>query len=116
MKHRFQVSFDHHLSDTVGDRRNPERPRSPGIAFRYVNATHGWREVASGGHSVPDPIEVLTQIPVEILDGLSIHARRPMIGLHLLVRFPHFAFGDTKRLRFIHGGHPLSGCHRNEAE
>jgi len=106
---RFQVPFDHHLGDTVGDRRNSERPGSSGIAFRYVNATHGWREVASGGHSVPDPIEVLAQIPVEILDGLSIHTRRPTIGLHLLIRFPYFALRNTKRLRFIHGAHPLSG-------
>ncbi len=113
---RFQMPLDHHLGDPVGNRWNPERPGSSSIAFRYVNATHGWGKVASRRHSVPDPIEVLTQIPVEILDRLPVHSSRPSVGLHLLVRFPHFAFGNTKRPRFNHGGHPLSGCHRDKAE
>ena len=72
---RLQVPFDDHLGDPVGDRRNPERPRCSSIAFRYVNSAHGWRKVASGRHPIPDPVEILTQIPVEILDGLSIHTR-----------------------------------------
>ena len=120
MKHRFQdrlqVSLDNHLGDPVGDRRNPERPRCSSIAFRYVNPTHGWRKVASRRHPIPDPVEILTQIPVEVLDRLSVNPSRPSVGLHLLVRFPHFAFGNTKRLCSIHGGHPLSGCHRDRAE
>ena len=52
MKYRFQdrlqVSLDDHLGNPVGDRRYPERPGSSSIAFRYVNATHGWRKVAAG--------------------------------------------------------------------
>ena len=91
MKHRvqerLQVAFDHHLSDPVGNRWNAKRPGSSRIAFRYIYATHGWREVGAGTHPIPDPIQVLTQVPVEILDGLSI-ARRPSVCLHLLVRLP----------------------------
>ena len=105
------MPLDNHLGDPVGDRRNPERPRCSSIAFRYVNPTHGWRKVTSGRHPVPDPIEVLTQIPIEVLDGLPVDTSRPSVGLHLLVRLPHLAFGNTKRLCSIHGGHPLAGCH-----
>ncbi len=80
MKHRFQdrlqVPLDNHLGDPVGNRRNPERPRCSRIAFRYVNAAHRWRKVASRRHPVPDPIEILTQIPIEIFDGLSVDTRR----------------------------------------
>jgi hypothetical protein len=64
---RLQVPFDDHLGDSVGDRRNPERPRCSSIAFRYVDPTHGWRKVASGRHPIPDPIEILTQISVKVL-------------------------------------------------
>ena len=107
MKHRlqdrFQVPLDHHLGDPIGDRRNPERSGSSRIAFRYVNATHGRRKVASRRHSIPDPIEVLTEILIEVLDRLAIHSSRPSVGLHLLVRFPHIELGNTKRLCSIHG-------------
>src|ERR1700730_12516826 len=110
------MPLDHHLGDPVGDRRNPKRPVSSSIAFRYVNATHGWWKVASRRHSIPDPIEIVTQVSVEVLNRLSVHSSRPSVGLQLLVRFPHFAFSNTVRLRPIHGGHPLSGCRRDKAE
>jgi len=116
LQDRFQVPLDYHLGDPIGDRRNPERSGSSRIAFRYINATHGRRKVASRGHSIPDPIEVLTEILIEVLDRLAIHSSRTSVGLHLLVRFPHIELGNTKRLCSIHGGHPLSGCHRDTAE
>ena len=106
----FQVSFDNHLGDSVGDRWNAKRPGPSRISLRYVNATHGWRKVASGAHPIPDPIEVLTQVPFEILDRLPVNPSRPSVRLHLLVRFPHIAFRNTKWLGFIHAGHPPSGC------
>ena len=102
MKHRFQyrlqVPLDDHLGDPVGDRRNPERPRCSSIAFWYVNPTHRWRKVASGRHPIPDSVEVLAQIPIEVLDGLSVDTSRPSIGLHLPVRFPYLTFSNTKWL------------------
>ena len=72
------MPLDHHLGDPVGNRWNPERPGSSSIALRYVNATHGWGKVASRRHSVPDPIEVLTQIPVEILDRTARPLQPPL--------------------------------------
>ena len=112
---RLQVSFDDHLGDPVGNRRHAERPGSTSVSLRDVNATHRWREVAAGTHPIPDPIEVPFQVPVEILDSLSVNARRPLVRLHLLVRLPHLTLGNTKWLRLIHAGHPLSGCPLNKA-
>ena len=111
---RLQVPFDHHLGDPVGNRRHAKRPGSSSVSLRDVNATHRWWEVASGAHPIPDPIEVPFQVPLEILDSLSVNARRPLVRLHLLVRLPHLALGDTKWLRLIHAGHPLSGCPLNK--
>jgi len=90
------------------------RKVAPCVVYRLL-ARHGWRKVASRRHPIPDPVEVLTQISVEVFDRLPVNSSRPSVGLHLLVRFPHLAFGNTKRLRSIHGGHPLAGCHRNRA-
>src|SRR3954452_21517252 len=93
-----QVSFDDHLGDPVGNRWHAKRPGSSSISLRDVNATHRWREVASGAHPIPDPIEVPFQVPLEILDSLSVNTRRPLVRLHLLVRLPHLTLGNTKRL------------------
>src|SRR5580692_2279151 len=92
---RFQVSLDDRLSDPVRNRRNTKRTGSSRVSLRYINATHGWRKVASGAHPIPDPIEVLTQVSVEILDRLPVNPSRPSVGLHLLIRFPHFALRNT---------------------
>ena len=112
---RLQVALDDHLGDAVGNRRYAQRSGSATITFRDVDAPHWRRKVAAGTHPVPDPIEVLIQIPVEIFDGLSVNSGRPLVGLHLLVRFPHIALGNTKRLGFIHAGHPHSGCRPHKA-
>ena len=106
---RFQVPLDHHLSYSVRDRRNSERPSSSRISLWYINAAHGWRKVASGTHPIPDPIEVLTQVSVEVLDSLTVNSRRPLVCLHLLIRLPHITLVNTKRPCFIHESHPLFG-------
>ena len=64
----FQVSLDDRLSDSVGDRRNSQRPRFSRITLGNVNSTHWRREVRSGAHPIPDSIEIVTQVSVEILD------------------------------------------------
>ena len=115
LQDRFQVALDDHLGDSVGDRRDAQRPSSSSISFRYIDAPHRWREVAAGTHPIPDPIEILAQIPVEILDRLSVNTSRSSVRLHLLVRLPHIAFGNTNRFGSIHAGHPLAGCRRDKA-
>jgi len=70
LQNRLQVSLDHRLSDSVGDRRNSQRTRFSRITLRNVNSTHGWRKVASGTHPIPDSIEVVAQVSLEILDRL----------------------------------------------
>src|SRR5260370_39861408 len=108
LQNRLQVSLDYRRSNSVGDRRNSQRTRFSRFALRNVNSTHGRREVASGTHPIPDSIEIVTQVSVEILDSLSVNPCRPSVRLH--VRFPHLAFRNTERLSFIHPGPPLFGC------
>src|ERR1700722_14269373 len=64
---RLQVTFDNHLSNPVGDRWNTKRPGSSSISLRDVDTSHGWRKIAARAHPIPDSIEILTEIPIEIL-------------------------------------------------
>ena len=92
---RLQISLDHHLGDSVGDRRNTQRPRST-IAFRDVHPSDRRRHIAARRHSIPEPIEIIIQILLELRDRLIVNARRPAVFLHSLVRHPHFALGNIK--------------------
>jgi hypothetical protein len=116
LHYRFQVALDHRLGDSVGHRRNPERSRFSGITLGNVNSAHGRRKVSTGTHPIPDSIQVVAQVSLEILDGLSINSRRTPVRLHLLECFPHLAFRNTERFGFIHAGPPLAGCPPHKAE
>src|SRR3954469_8219541 len=107
---RLQVTLDDHLSDSVGDRWNTKRSGSSRISLRDVYTSHGRREIASRAHPIPDPIEILTLISIEVLKGLLVYPRRTPVRLHLPIRFPYIAFSNTKRLGSIHADHPLAGC------
>jgi hypothetical protein len=76
---------------------------APGAIFQRlgtgwdVNPAHGRRNVAAGTHPIPDSIEIIAQVSLEILDGLPVNSCHPSVRLHLLTRFPHLAFRNTER-------------------
>ena len=115
LQYRFQIPLDHGLGDSVSDRRNSERSRLSGIALGYVNSAHGWRKVSTGTHSIPDSIQVIAQVSLEILDGLSVNSRRTSVRFHLLECFPYLTFRNAERFGFIHAGPPLAGCPPHKA-
>jgi hypothetical protein len=96
MEHRLQQRFkpplDHHLCNSVRHRGDAQRP-SLAITLRYVNAFDRRREVAARSHAIPDPVQVLAQIPLEFRDRDSVNTGRTAVGLDALVRLPHFAPG-----------------------
>ena len=112
VEHRFhkrlQVSFDHHLGDAISNRWYPQRPR-PAIALRYVHPPHRCRKVAPGRHSIPEPVEVVREINLEVRDRLPIHSGRTLVGFHPLVGFPYFSLRNVKRLCSIHRAPPIAG-------
>ena len=60
----------------------------PHPAFRYLHRPHRRREVRARGHPIPDPIQIVLQILLELLERTAVHTRRTLIGLHLLDRPP----------------------------
>src|SRR5579875_758797 len=96
LQYRFQVSLDYRLSNSVAYRRDSQRTRFPSITLRNVNSAHWRRKIAAGTHPIPDSVEIVAQVSLEILDRLPINPRCPLVRLHLLIRFPHFALRNTK--------------------
>jgi hypothetical protein len=57
----------------------------------------GW-EPGPRAHPIPDLVEVSPQIGLELLEILTIHSRRALVGLDPPPRLPHHRLGNRKRL------------------
>jgi hypothetical protein len=97
---RFQPQCNHRLGDSVGHGGNPENPRPTAMRFRYLHRPHRRRKVAARGHPVPQPIQVVTQIGLDLLDGLPGHSGGTLVPFDALVRLPHQPLRYLKRFIF----------------
>ena len=112
---RLEEPFDHHLGDAVGNRGNPQRPRLA-VTLRYVDPPHRRRKVAAGGHPIPELVEVVRKISLEVRNRLAVHPSRSLVGSDLFVGFPHLPFRNVERLCSIHGAPPVPGWLPSRAE
>ena len=64
----------HRLRHPVGDSRHPEMSR-PAAALGYLHRHHRGRKISPRRHPVPDLVEVVPQIGLEVGDGLPVHSR-----------------------------------------
>ena len=93
----------------IGDRWNPKRPRSSSLSLRDVNPSHRRRKVAAGRHPIPDLVEVVRQISLEVRNRLAVDASRTLVGFDLFVGFPDLPFRNVERLCSIHEVPPVAG-------
>src|ERR1700679_2019954 len=93
---RLQTLLNHHLSHTVGNRWNSQRPHTP-IRLRDLHSFNRRRLVTPRSQSIPELVEIGSQPQLELLDRLSVDSSGAPVGLDLLVGFPDFAFGNIKR-------------------
>src|SRR5664279_4857111 len=66
---RFQPQCDHRLSDSVRDGGNSKNPGPTAMRFRYLNSPYRGRKVRPRGHPIPDLVQIVLQIGLELLDG-----------------------------------------------
>src|SRR3954471_2073069 len=104
-----QNPVDPPLGDSVGDRWNPKRPRSSSLSLRDVNPSHRRRKGAARRHSIPDLVEVVRQISLEVPPRLPVHASRTLVASDLFVGFPDLPFRNVERLCSIHEVPPGAG-------
>src|SRR5207247_3968742 len=60
------------------------------------------------GESIPDLVKILLQLPLKILDRLSIGPCCPFIRFHSLIRFPDLLLRNTKRLCLLPRAPPIN--------
>jgi hypothetical protein len=107
---RFQIHPDDRLRDPIGHGRHPQNANPRASGLRDLHRFHRRREVATRRQPIPDPIQVLVAILLELGDRLLVDARRALVGLDPLKCFPHHPLGDVERLvlqlRFTHPAPP----------
>jgi hypothetical protein len=95
---RFQIHPDHRLCDPISHGRHAEHAHALAARLGDLHRFHRRREVAARRQSIPDPIQVVLQILVELLESHSIHPRRTLIGFHLPIGLPYLPLRNIKRL------------------
>src|SRR5215472_4882252 len=99
---RLQVAPGDLLGDTVGDRGNAQRARAT-VCLRNIDPPHRRRKIAPRRQPVPELVEVVRKITLEVCNRLCVYPSRSLVGLHTFESFPDFPLGDVKRLCLAHG-------------
>ena len=95
---RLQPAGHHRLGDPVRDRRHPKDSRPTAMGFGYLHRHHRRRKVGPRGHPIPDLVQVVLQILVELLERHPVHTRRALIGFDLPIGLPYLPLRNLKRL------------------
>src|SRR6266536_3194610 len=103
---RFQVHLGHRLRDPICDGRHPEHPYAFPASLGDFHGFDRGRKVTPGRHAIPNPVQVLVAVLLELSDRHLIHPSRTLVGFDPLIRLPHNPFRDVKRpvllLRLAH--------------
>src|SRR6266508_2137043 len=83
------------LSAIVG---TPKHADPAAVGLGDLHCSHRGREVRPRAHPVPDPVEVVLQIGLELAQGHLVHPRGALVGRDPPVRLPHDRLGNRKRL------------------
>jgi hypothetical protein len=110
VEHRLQPGFQQHrrrrLRHPAGRIRHAGQTHPCSMVFRYLHAPHRPREVTPGTHPVPQLVEVIPSLLLELPDADRVHARRTPAGPDLLPRLIDEALADLKRLHLRPGPDP----------
>src|SRR5580704_15420018 len=83
------------------DRRNAQRARAT-VCLRNIDPPHRRRKIAPRRQPVPQLVEVVRKISLEVCDRLSVYSSRPLVGLHTFEGFPDFPLRDVERLCLVY--------------
>src|SRR6266540_2361886 len=96
----------HRLRDPICDGRHPEHPYAFPASLGDFHGFDRGRKVTPGRHAIPNPVQVLVAVLLELSDRHLIHPSRTLVGFDPLIRLPHNPFRDVKRpvllLRLAH--------------
>jgi len=99
---RLQVASGDLLGDTVGDRRNAQRAPAA-VCLRNLDPPHRRRKIAPRRQPIPELVEVVRKISLELCNRLCVYPSRSLVGPHTFEGFPDFPLSDVERLCLAHG-------------
>src|SRR5213595_1391940 len=68
------------------------------MGLRYLDRPHRGRKVRPRAHPVPDLVQIVLQIGLELAQRHLVHSRGTLVRRHLPIRLPNCLFGDVVRL------------------
>ena len=76
----FQLHLCHCLRDPIPDRWNSQ---DSGLSIRLWNFNRfdGWREVAAGTHPIPNAIEIVLELTLEVFNRFVVYPRGSFVRL-----------------------------------
>jgi hypothetical protein len=93
-----QIHGHDRLRDPVGDRRHAQHPDPGAVRLGDLHRLDRGREPGPRAHPIPDLVEVVRKISLELLHVLAVHSRRAPVGPDPPPRLPHHRLGNRKRL------------------
>jgi hypothetical protein len=86
------------LGNPIGHGRHAKDPRAAPMGLLDLHRAHGRREVRSRGHPIPDLVQVVLKIRLELRDRLPVHPQCALVRLDFLPRLPDRPLRNLKRL------------------
>src|SRR3954449_7958171 len=93
-----QLQRHHGLCDSVGHGGHPQCSGAPTQRFRYFHRFHRRRKVGSRGHPIPDLVEIVLQIGLEILIVTPSPPAAPLLAATRLYASHTSCFGISNDL------------------
>ncbi len=94
----FQLHGHDRLGDPIGHGRHAEDSRAAPMSLLDLHRAHGRRNVRSRRHPIPDLVQVVLQIRLELRDRLPVHPGCALVRLDFLPRLPDRPLRNLKRL------------------
>ena len=70
----------HCLRDPIGHSRHTQNPDPIAVRLRYLHGQHRRRKVTARGHSIPDLVQIVLQIVLELLERAPVHPGAPLFA------------------------------------
>src|SRR6266480_6393601 len=110
-----QMPGHHGLCYPIGDSGNAEHSRTTTVRLRNRHRADWRRKVRARRHPVPNLVQIVLKVLLEVVDTLTIHSCRTLVRPDLLPRLLDFPLGNIKllalRLQLAHrtppGEHPV---------
>jgi hypothetical protein len=94
-----QIHSSHRLGDPVGRSRHPKYARPVSRFLRYLYRSHRGRKIRPRAHPVPELVQVVLQLLLELLERLPVDSLSSVVGLDPTIRLPDHLLRDRKWFR-----------------